>query len=151
MIFDRKKSDVDNSKTLILNKVQKNISLSDEEINTLEKGTLTINTLNRIENKQSELFLLLSSIGYYAPQIVTKTWTYDDLFTDNEFERVVKNTETLRNASLIYKNTPITPIADYYFENLNAIEKILYDIENMTSEIKSLFLECGTFECGEVV
>ena len=150
MIFDRKKSDVDNSKTLILNKVQKNISLSDEEINTLEKGTLTINTLNRIENKQSELFSLLSSIGYYAPQIVTKTWTYDDLFTSDEFERIVKNTEILRNASLIYKNTPITPIADYYFENLNAIEKILYDIENMTSEIKSLFLECGTFECGEV-
>ena len=150
MIFDRKKSDVDNAKTLILNKVQKNISLSDEEINTLEKGTLTINTLNRIENKQSELFSLLSSIGYYAPQIVTKTWTYDDLFTSDEFERIVKNTETLRNASLIYKNTPITPIADYYFENLNAIEKILYDIENMTSEIKSLFLECGTFECGEV-
>ena len=139
-----------NSKTLILNKVQKNISLSDEEINTLEKGTLTINTLNRIENKQSELFSLLSEIGYYTPQIVTKTWTYDDLFTGDEFERVVKNTETLRNASLVYKNTPITPIADYYFENLNAIEKILYDIENMTSEIKSLFLECGTFECGEV-
>ena len=150
MIFDRKKSDVDNSKTLILNKVQKNISLSDEEINTLEKGTLTINTLNRIENKQSELFSLLSSIGYYAPQIVTKTWTYDDLFTSDEFERIVKNTETLRNASLIYKDTPITPIADYYFENLNAIEKILYYIENMTNEIKSLFLECGTFECGEV-
>ena len=150
MIFDRKKSDVDNSKTLILNKVQKNISLSNEEINTLEKGTLTINTLNRIENKQSELFSLLSSIGYYAPQIVTKTWTYDDLFTCDEFERIVENTETLRNASLIYKNTPITPIADYYFENLNAIEKILYDIENMTSEIKSLFLECGTFQCGEV-
>ena len=150
MIFDRKKSDVDNSKTLILNKVQKNISLSDEEINTLEKGTLTINTLNRIENKQNELFSLLSDIGYYAPQIVTKTWTYDDLFTSDEFERIVKNTETLRNASLIYKNTPITPIADYYFENLNAIEKILYDIENMTSEIKSLFLECGTFQCGEV-
>ena len=150
MIFDRKKSDVDNSKTLILNKVQKNISLSDEEINTLEKGTLTINTLNRIENKQSELFSLLSEIGYYVPQIVTKTWTYDDLFTCDEFERIVKNTETLRKASLIYKNTPITPIADYYFENLNAIEKILYDIENMTSEIKSLFLECGTFECGEV-
>ena len=150
MIFDRKKSDVDNSKTLILNKVQKNISLSDEEINTLEKGTLTINTLNRIENKQSELFSLLSGIGYYAPQIVTKTWTYDDLFTSDEFERIVKNTETLRNASLVYKSTPITPIADYYFENLNAIEKILYDIENMTSEIKSLFLECGTFQCGEV-
>ena len=151
MIFDRKKSDVDNSKTLILNKVQKNISLSDEEINTLEKGTLTINTLNRIENKQSELFSLLSDIGYYAQQIATKTWTYDDLFTSDEFERIIKNTETLRNASLIYKNTPITPIADYYFENLNAIEKILYDIENMTNEIKSLFLECGTFECGEVV
>ena len=150
MIFDRKKSDVD-SKTLIVNKVEKNISISDEEINTLEKGTLTINTLNRIENKQSELFSLLSDIGYYAPQIVTKTWTYDDLFTSDEFERVVKNTEILRNASLIYKNTPITPIADYYFENLNAIEKILYDIENMTNEIKSLFLECGTFECGEVV
>ena len=150
MIFDRKKSDVDNSKTLILNKVQKNISLSNEEINTLEKGTLTINTLNRIENKQSELFSLLSDIGYYAPQIVTKTWTYDDLFTSDEFERIVKNTETLRNASLVYKSTPITPIADYYFENLNAIEKILYDIENMTSEIKSLFLECGTFQCGEV-
>lgn len=151
MIFDRKKSDVDNSKILILNKVQKNISLSEEEISILEKGTLTVNSLNRIENKQNELFSLLRDIGYYAPQFITKTWTYDDLFTKDEFERIVNNTEILRKASLIYKNTPTTPIADYYFENFNSIEKILYDIENMTNEIKNLFVECGTFECGEVV
>lgn len=151
MIFDRKKSDVNTAKNLILSKVQKGTALTDDETAILEKGTLTINTLNRIENKHSELAMLLNSVGYYSEPIVTKTWNYSGLFTSDEFDRIINNTDILRKSALIYESTPNTPFPDYYYENINAIEKILYDIESMVEEIKSLFLECGTFECGEFV
>ena len=151
MIFDRKKSDVNTAKNLILSKVQKGTALTADETATLEKGTLTINTLNRIENKHAELATLLSNVGYYSEPITTKTWNYSGLFTSNEFDRIINNTEILRKSALIYESTPNTPSPDYYYENINAIEKILHDIESMVEEIKSLFLECGTFECGEFV
>lgn len=151
MIFDRKKSDVNTAKNLILSKVQKGTALTADETAILEKGTLTINTLNRIENKHSELATLLSNVGYYSEPITTKTWNYSGLFTSDEFDRIINNTDILRKSALIYESTPNTPLPDYYYENINAIEKILYDIESMVEEIKSLFLECGTFECGEFV
>lgn len=151
MIFDRKKSDVNTAKNLILSKVQKGASLTADETAILEKGTLTINTLNRIENKHSELATLLSNVGYYSEPITTKTWNYSGLFTSDEFDRIINNTEILRKSALVYESTPNTPFPDYYYENINAIEKILYDIESMVEEIKSLFLECGTFECGEFI
>ena len=55
MIFDRTQNDVDTAILIRSEKVQNFETLTESEIATLEKGTLTINTLNRIENKQSEL------------------------------------------------------------------------------------------------
>ena len=54
MIFDRTQNDVDTAILLRDTKVKKFETLTESEIATLEKGTLTINTLNRIENKQEE-------------------------------------------------------------------------------------------------
>ena len=55
MIFDRTQNDVDTAILLRNTKVKKFETLTESEIATLEKGTLTINTLNRIEAKQEEL------------------------------------------------------------------------------------------------
>ena len=52
MIFDRTQNDVDTAIRLRREKVQTFQELTESEIVILEKGTLTINTLNRIESKQ---------------------------------------------------------------------------------------------------
>lgn len=150
MIFNRSQEDVSKAQALIMEKVQKFIPLTDNEILTLEKGTLTINTLNRIETKQQELKNLLNEIGYWDTDVVNKEWNSTEIFNIAEFQRILENENILRKAFFVYKHTPDTPEALYYFQNINDIEQILNDIDVMINNVKSHYKECGNFECGEM-
>ena len=128
MIFDRTQNDVDTSILLRDTKVKKFETLTESEIATLEKGTLTINTLNRIEEKQDALKSELNGIGYWNTPILNKHWTKNDIFDETDFQRIVNNLEILKKSFFVYSTTPSTPTAKYYFENINAAEKIIIAI-----------------------
>lgn len=49
----------------------------------------------------------------------------------------------------MYKATPNTPPVSYHYNDINALEKILYDLDVMINDVKSHYRECGTFESGE--
>ena len=149
MIFDRTQNDVDTAIILRREKVQTFQELSENEVATLEKGTLTINTLNRIESKQDELKNLFNDMGYWNTHIKNKVWGENDIFNVDEFQRIIDNTNVLRQAFFVYKDTPNTPPISYYYEDINALEKILYDLDVMINDVKSNYRECGSFECGE--
>ena len=149
MIFDRTQNDVDTAILLRDTKVKKFETLTESEIATLEKGTLTINTLNRIENKQEELKNLFNDMGYWNTPIINKTWGENDIFNADEFQRILDNTNVLRKAFFVYKDTPNTPPISYYWDDINSLEKILYDLDVMINDVKSNYRECGNFECGE--
>ena len=83
--------------------------LTESEIAILEKGTITYNTLNRIENKQEELKNLLNGMGYWNTPIKNKVWGENDIFNVDEFQRILDNTNVLRNAFFVYMDTPNTP------------------------------------------
>ena len=152
MIFDRTQNDVDTAILLRDTKVKNFEELTESEIATLEKGTITINTLNRIENKQEELKNLFNDIGYWNTPITNKQWTENDIFDNNgerDFQRILDNTNILRQAFFVYKDTPNTPPISYHYEDINSLEKILYDLDVMINDVKSHYRQCGTFECGE--
>ena len=149
MIFDRTQNDVDTAILLRDTKVKKFETLTESEIATLEKGMLTINTLNRIENKQEELKNLFNDMGYWNTPITNKTWGENDIFNADEFQRILDNTNVLRQAFFVYKDTPNTPTISYYWQDINALEKILNDLDVMISNVKSNYRFCGEFECGE--
>ena len=149
MIFDRTQNDVDTAIFLRDTKVKKFETLTESEIATLEKGTLTINTLNRIENKQEELKNLFNDMGYWNTPIINKVWSENDIFNVDEFQRILDNTNVLRQAFFVYKATPNTPPISYHYNDINALEKILYDLDVMINDVKSHYRECGTFESGE--
>lgn len=152
MIFDRTQNSVDTAKFLRNTKVKKFETLTESDINYLERGTMTINTLNRIENKQEELKNLFNDIGYWNTPITNKQWTVNVIFDNNgerDFQRIIDNTNVLRNAFFVYKATPNTPPVSYHYNDINAIEKILYDLDVMINDVKSHYRECGTFYCGE--
>lgn len=149
MIFDRTQNDVNEAIRLREEKIKKFEELTEAEVSILEKGTMTVNTLNRIENKQSELKGAFNSIGYWNIETNNKQWDYTQIFDEVEFQRIVNNTDILRNAFFVYKNTPSTPRVSYYYSDINSLEKILYDLEEMMEYVKDNYLECGTFECGE--
>lgn len=149
MIFDRTQNDVNTAIILRREKVQKFQELTESEIATLEKGTFTINTLNRIETKQEELKNLFNDMGYWNTPIINKIWETTQIFNVDDFQRIIDNTNILRNAFFVYKSTPNTPPISYHYNDINALEKILYDLDVMINDVKSHYRECGTFECGE--
>ena len=149
MIVDRTNQDVQEALRIRREKVQKSEQLTDSEIEILERGMITINTLNRIENKQIELVHIINELGYYCPEISSKEWTSDDIFNLSDLERLIENSEILRNAFLEYSTTPPKPSPLYHYKQINALEQILLDLETMQSDIISNYRECGTIECGE--
>lgn len=149
MEFKRTQQDVDTAIKIRRDKVQTFQELTQSDIATLEKGTLTYNTLNRIEAAQEELKNIFNEIGYWNTQITNKMWDGTQLFKEDDFQRIIDNTNVLRDAFFVSKDTPQTPPVSYYFEDLNSLEKILYDLDVMINDVKSNYRICGTFECGE--
>ena len=150
MIYNRTLEDVENAREIIETKVKKFLELTEEELDILNRGYVSVNTINRIENQQTMLKNLFNSMGYYNSHNENKEWGYSDIFKQIDLDRIVENTVLLRKAFFTFSYTPENPNAKYYFEDFNRMEKILFDLEDMANEIKSLYLECGTFECGEV-
>lgn len=150
MIFDRTQADIDTANAIRENFVKKFKTLTGEQVSALERGMMTINTLNRIEEKQIELRNLINEIGYWSTNIINKTnWAVGDMFTENDFQRIIDNENILRNAFFTYKNTPVTPKISFHFNDINSLEKILVDLDVMINDVKSNYRECGVYECGE--
>lgn len=149
LVYNRTQQDVENAIKIRSEKVQKFQELSAEDIKVLERGMITLNTLNRIEDKQDELRTILNNMGYWDTPVVSKNWDDTQIFDEAEFERILKNLDILRNAFYVYSDTPKTPKVSYKFDDINAIEKILYDLEEMTNYVKNNYRECGDFECGQ--
>lgn len=151
MITNRTQYDVDTAIFIRNTKVKKFEKLTANDINYLERGTLTINTLNRIETKQEELKNLFNDMGYWNTPITNKVWSEKDIFNVDEFQRILDNTNALRKAFFVYKATPNTPPISYYWDDINALEKILNDLDVMINDVKSRYKRCGTFRCGELI
>lgn len=149
MIYDRTKADVDEAIRIRKEKVQTFQELTEAEAEILERGMMTINTLNRIEEKQIELKELFRGMGYFCGDIQNKVWNYTQIFNRDEFERILENTDALRDAFFVFTETPQTPPVSFHYEDINAIEKILHDLDVMINGVKSNYRYCGEFICGE--
>jgi len=150
MIFDRTQNDVDTAILLRDTKVKKFEALTESEIATLEKGMLTINTLNRIEDKQRELKNLLDSDVYFVENFESKSWNYTDYFKQVDFDRILDNLSKLKRAYFVYSATPQVTDNNYRrYQTINAVENILNDLELMISDVKNHYRQCGNVECGE--
>ena len=158
MIFDRTQNDVDTARIIRNEKVKfdpvtmqpTNLDeLTPTELETLTKGTFNYTDLNRIEAKQEELKNLFNDMGYWNTPITNKTWGENDIFNVDDFQRILDNTNVLREAFFVYNDTPNTPPVSYHYNDINALEKILYDLDVMISNVKADYRYCGEFVCGE--
>ena len=152
MIFDRTQSDVDQAKIIRDTKIKSFEALTESDIEILERGMLTINTLNRIEDKEKVLKDTINAMGYWGHSFNNKTWTSTDVFHLDDFQRIVTAVYYLSNGFFVFSTTPPTPEttdATYDYLTFNDIEKILYDLELMVENVKSRYRECGNYECGQ--
>lgn len=143
MIVDRTHNDVLKSIEL----AQRGGVFSEEEIETLERGMVTINTLNRIEEKQKEIADSISEMGYPV-SIENKTWKQQDVFFFEDLKRIVSNVEKLRISFFALNETPANPRAEYHYREFNLMEKVLLDIQNNVIFAEENYKICGNAECG---
>lgn len=142
MIVDRTHNDVLKSIEL----AQRGGVFSEEEIETLERGMVTINTLNRIEEKQKEIADSISEMGYPV-SIENKTWNQQDVFFFEDLKRIVSNVEKLRISFFALNETPANPRAEYHYREFNLMEKVLLDIQNNVIFAEENYKICGNAEC----
>lgn len=148
MIFNRTEKDVKDAILIRDEKIKNFLSLSQEEIDIIEKGFLTKNTIERIENAQKELESVFHEMGYHGFNISTKNIEEYEFFYMDDLERIVNNNISLRNAFLSTSKMPKNASAKYDYINLNLLEKLLFDLENLASFIRQNYSECGNVECG---
>lgn len=145
MITDRTQQDV--AEAIKLRK--RGMPFTDAERNTLERGMATINTINRIELKQAELKRRLDKMAYSVADVTTKVWSVGDIFKAADFDRLISNDRSLRDAFYVSAASPADILPRYTIDSFNALEKWLADIEDIASYIDDNCMECDTFWCGE--
>ena len=156
MIFNRTQEDIDKAR-IALSKIKKKEELTSEDLTFLERATFNVNTINRIEDKQSALKSLFNSMGYWETPVQNKQWNYvenngvitADIFSESDFDRILSNIDILRKAFFESIDMPKTPKKSYDINTANAIEKILDEFEKIVAFVKENYAESGDVECGQ--
>ena len=119
--------------------------------NKTDKGYHNISDLNRIEEWCAYLADLLNSYNYKINITAKTNWQLTDTRTVAQLERIRKNIALIRST---YSNIPrdITVPSNLSPINItkaNDIEKILYDIDRIISEMESYFIYSGVSNAGQ--
>lgn len=116
------------------------------------KGSYNNSDLNRVEEKVEELYNILKGYSYDGKIEVIKTdWLKTDFFTPNDDTRYLGNIRKLINSYFIKNDTPSLPntMEMLTYEDANAIEKILVDIENIIINMEQTFVYSGVSNSGQ--
>lgn len=149
MIYDRTQEDIESAKRIIVEKVQKFYELSYEELEILERGTVTLDTVNRIAKKQDELLRLFISLGYYGGKFDPIEFAVGEIFNERDLNSLINRNEILRPIFFTYASTPGMAKSEYTYTAFNDIERLLFDLEEMYEFVVANTRECNTFDSGE--
>lgn len=132
--------------------------LTDTERAQLERGTLTYNTLNRVEAAVKTLAAALTAAGY--PVEITpvlkgskaedREWQEGDVLYRPQWTMYLENVQRLRDAYYTLAETGELPAPGdkLGYVGANTIEKILADIDLLLDGMKSIYRRAGTFTAG---
>lgn len=160
LIYDRTKSD--ETASAAIRKSYQTLGnwsgLTDTERAQLERGTLTYNTLNRVETAVKLLAAALTSAGY--PVEITpvlkgskaedREWQEGDIVRRAQWATYLDNVQRLRDAYYTLAETGQLPAPGdkLKYTGANTIEKILADIDLLLDGMKSVYRRAGTFTAG---
>lgn len=160
LIYDRTKSD--ETASAAIRKSYQTLGnwsgLTDTERAQLERGTLTYNTLNRVESAVKLLAAALTAAGY--PVEITpvlkggkaedREWQEGDVLYRPQWTTYLDNVQKLRDAYYTLAETGELPAPEdkLNYQGANTIEKILADIDLLIDCMKASYRRCGTFRAG---
>lgn len=112
------------------------------------KGCFNVTDINRIENNVRYIADRLNVLKY-TNTIETKSWDMYGLPNITEIARLISNVSKIIDAYYRPANSPELPNTLLTFEQVNALEKMLYMIKHLIDNEENEFRHCGTFNCGE--
>lgn len=148
-IYNRTLASVQSAVKIRKEKISKGVELTEQDLTILSIGAITQDDINRIQSNIFNVGSDLKDMGYYfQSQIENKTYDENDIFYQEDLQDWCNLVDKFKKAFFPYADTPIKPLARYSFEEFNKLEKILFDLNKRTDEVKSLYRECGNYECG---
>ena len=123
-IYDRTRADVDLIRL--------------DPTNENNKGAYNYTDLNRVETNCEYLMNKLNVYGFQEQLILKKDWNVYDIPTKTQIDRIRENIETLKNFcyALLTEQIKYDNTMDY--KKANALEKILYDINEHIKEFNRI-------------
>ena len=160
LVYDRTEDDVTSSAAIrsTYQALGNWPGLTTAERAQLERGTLTYNTLNRVEQAVKTLAAALTSAGY--PVEVTpvlkgsksedREWQEGDIVRRAQWAAYLDNVQKLRDAYYTLAETGELPKPEdkLGYVGANNIEKVLADIDLLIGWMKSSYRRCGAFRAG---
>ena len=142
LIFDRTQNDVNYA-----------LQLRDAGVNVLGdlKGVYNISDRNRVGAAMEYVYGLLRGMAYYISITAKTDWQLTDFATPALNEQMRGGIERMKNTFVVFPDTPDIPatLDMITFEDANALEKILFDLETMALLAARSFKPCGTFAAGQ--
>lgn len=115
-------------------------------------GCLNYFDLNRIEIDTRWLTKVLLDYGYSTGVTEIKTdWTMTDMTYEAELERVRSNVQRLIDGYHAQIAELPSSLQKPGWQDINAVERILYEMREMIGRMEQSFRYCGTFNCGQGV
>ena len=128
------------------------------------KGGYNATDLNRVTHAMEYLVERIRSFGYAVNYEKVKvphtetglddyTWYHSDIPQTNELNAYLQNVGWLREAMVLYPNTPEVPadMEGFTFTEANDIEQILVNIETIINLMVASFIYSGELFSGEVI
>lgn len=143
-IFDRTQADVGE----VLTKISQ--WMAEGSIGQIPdmKGCLNASDLNRIEANTLYLSERLSELGYEV-EVSTKTWDKQGLPTEEDVKRIIANIQTIEIAFHNVEQSIRPPTNMTRYDEINALEEILYRIKFLLDAMISSFKKSNTFQSGK--
>lgn len=155
LVFDRTQADVDALEAFFLGVQAGTVEPTALELRTA-RGGYNVSDLNRVTEAMEYLHNRLAEYGYlsgYVPVVITHRdgtadhrWREDDEdITADKLEEYLANVRTIREALPILPGTPQCPadMDELTVEDANAIERILYNLEQVITAMRKALLRAG--------
>ena len=118
------------------------------------KGAYNVADLNRVGTALNHLRDVLASFGYLSvSDFVAKTdWSTADIPIPDDLTSYLSYVSVIRAALARYATTPAVPeyTGGLDYQDANAIEKILFDVEQLVTNMQAAWFYLGDLYCGEV-
>lgn len=108
------------------------------------KACLNYGDLNRIEGNLDYLQNEFNNVGY-SITLTIKTWSDSGLPNIDDFDRIIGNITTLYSQ---ITTPPTMPSNMVNYEDINKMEKLIFDIKVLLEDMISEYQKCGVAICG---